>query len=92
MDSNESIKFFVSLRPAFRKVTAKSFIELFYPPLTVRLLKRCFIINSCYHNAGKLEPKKLITHHFKLDEIIKAYDTFGNAEKEKALKLILINE
>ena len=41
--------------------------------------------------AGKLEPKKLITHHFKLDEIVEAYDTFGNAAKEKALKVILTN-
>lgn len=42
--------------------------------------------------AKKIDPKKLITHHFKLDQIIKAYDTFGNAEKEKALKVILTNE
>ena len=41
--------------------------------------------------AGKLEPKKLITHHFKLNEIVEAYDTFGNAAKEKALKVILTN-
>ncbi len=39
--------------------------------------------------AGKLEPKKLITHHFKLDEIMEAYEVFGNAAKEKALKVIL---
>jgi hypothetical protein len=26
-----------------------------------------------------------------LDEIMKAYDTFGNAAKEKALKVILTN-
>ncbi len=39
--------------------------------------------------SGKLDPKKLITHHFKLDQIIEAYETFGNAEKEKALKVIL---
>ncbi|MEO5911222.1 MAG: zinc-dependent alcohol dehydrogenase family protein [Pelobium sp.] len=39
--------------------------------------------------AGKLEPKNLITHHFKLDEIIEAYEVFGNAAKEKALKVIL---
>ncbi len=39
--------------------------------------------------AKKIEPKKLITHHFKLSEIIKAYDTFGNAAEEKALKVIL---
>jgi alcohol dehydrogenase len=39
--------------------------------------------------SQKLQPKKLITHHFKLEDIIKAYDTFGNAAKEKALKVIL---
>jgi alcohol dehydrogenase len=39
--------------------------------------------------SGKLEPKNLITHHFKLDEIIEAYEVFGNAAKEKALKVIL---
>ncbi|MEH6406389.1 MAG: zinc-dependent alcohol dehydrogenase family protein [Leeuwenhoekiella sp.] len=39
--------------------------------------------------SGKLDPKQLITHHFKLDEIIEAYETFGNAAKEKALKVIL---
>jgi len=38
---------------------------------------------------GKLQPAKLITHHYKLNEIMKAYDTFGNAAKEKALKIIL---
>jgi len=41
--------------------------------------------------AKKIQPKKLITHHFKLDQIIEAYDTFGNASKEKALKVILEN-
>ena len=39
--------------------------------------------------AHKLDPRKLITHRFKLEEIVKAYDTFGNAAKEKALKVIL---
>jgi alcohol dehydrogenase len=39
--------------------------------------------------AGRLQPKKLITHEFKLDDVMKAYDTFGNAAKEKALKVIL---
>lgn len=42
--------------------------------------------------SGKLEPKKLITHHFKLDQIVEAYDTFENAAKQKALKVILTNE
>jgi alcohol dehydrogenase len=39
--------------------------------------------------AGKLEPKKLITHTFRLDEVMKAYDTFGDAAKQRALKVIL---
>jgi len=39
--------------------------------------------------AHKLDPKKLITHRFKLDQIVEAYETFGNAAKEKALKVIL---
>lgn len=37
----------------------------------------------------KLAAKKLITHHFRLDQIIEAYKTFGNAAHEKALKVIL---
>lgn len=41
--------------------------------------------------SGKIQPEKLITHHFKLNEIIKAYEVFGNAAKEKALKIILTN-
>ena len=39
--------------------------------------------------SKKIEPKQLITHHFKLDDIIAAYETFGNAAREKALKVIL---
>jgi alcohol dehydrogenase len=39
--------------------------------------------------AGRLQPTKLITHRFALDEFVKAYDTFGNAAKEKALKVIV---
>jgi len=41
--------------------------------------------------SGKLQPEKLITHRFALNEIMKAYDTFGNAAKENALKVILTN-
>ena len=40
-------------------------------------------------SAGKLQPQQLITHHFRLDEIMHAYDTFGNAEQEQALKVIV---
>jgi alcohol dehydrogenase len=43
-------------------------------------------------NSGKLKPSKLITHRFQLSDVMKAYDTFGNAQKEKALKVIMNNE
>ncbi len=39
--------------------------------------------------SKKIDPNNLITHRFKLDEVIGAYETFGNAAKEKALKVIL---
>jgi len=39
--------------------------------------------------ANKIDPKKLITHRFKLTDILEAYETFGNAAKTKALKVIL---
>lgn len=42
--------------------------------------------------AGKLHPLALITHRFKLSEIVRAYEVFGHADKEKALKVILTNE
>ncbi len=41
--------------------------------------------------SGKIKPEKLITHHFELRDIMKAYEVFGNAAKEKALKIILTN-
>lgn len=39
--------------------------------------------------SGRLQPRKLITHEFKLEEFMKAYDTFGDAAGEKALKVIV---
>ncbi|MDO9066466.1 MAG: zinc-dependent alcohol dehydrogenase family protein, partial [Chloroflexota bacterium] len=42
--------------------------------------------------SGKLQPKQLITHHFTLDQVMQAYDTFGNAMKERALKIIITND
>src|ERR1700733_6719850 len=36
--------------------------------------------------SHKIDPKLLITHRFKLDHILDAYETFGNAAKTKALK------
>ena len=39
--------------------------------------------------SGKLDAKKMGTHSFALADVMKAYDTFGNAAKENALKVIL---
>ena len=39
--------------------------------------------------SRKIDPKHLITHRFKLDRILDAYETFGNAAKSKALKVII---
>jgi alcohol dehydrogenase len=40
-------------------------------------------------SSHKIDPKVLITHRFKLDKILDAYETFGNAAKTKALKVII---
>ncbi len=42
--------------------------------------------------SGKLKPQQLITHQFALDDILNAYDTFGNAGREHALKVILTSK
>ncbi|HEY5096387.1 MAG TPA: zinc-dependent alcohol dehydrogenase family protein [Candidatus Eremiobacteraceae bacterium] len=39
--------------------------------------------------AQKIDPNRLITHHFKLEAIIDAYDTFEHAAKTGALKVIM---
>jgi alcohol dehydrogenase len=39
--------------------------------------------------SRKIDPKLLITHRFKLDRILDAYETFGHAAKTKALKVII---
>ncbi|MBN9226164.1 MULTISPECIES: zinc-dependent alcohol dehydrogenase family protein [Legionella] len=39
--------------------------------------------------AHKMEPHSLISHHFKFENILEAYDTFGQAEKTQALKVII---
>ena len=39
--------------------------------------------------AKKIDPKLLITHRFKLDRIVDAYETFGHAANTKALKVII---
>jgi alcohol dehydrogenase len=39
--------------------------------------------------AKRIDPTQLITHHFKLDQILLAYDVFSKAADTKALKVII---
>ena len=39
--------------------------------------------------AHKIDPTLLITHRFKFEDILEAYETFGNAAKTKALKVLI---
>ena len=39
--------------------------------------------------AHKIDPTQLITHHFKLDEILDAYETFAHAADTGALKVVI---
>jgi len=39
--------------------------------------------------SGKLQPRVLITHDFRIEDMMKAYDTFGDAAKQKAIKVIV---
>jgi alcohol dehydrogenase len=39
--------------------------------------------------SGKLNVDNFATHHFKLHEMMDAYDTFGRAAETKALKVII---
>jgi alcohol dehydrogenase len=41
--------------------------------------------------AGKLQPQKLVTHRFAMKDVMQAYDTFGNAADDGALKVLLTN-
>jgi alcohol dehydrogenase len=38
---------------------------------------------------GKLHPEQFVTHRFKLDEVMDAYDTFGRAAETRAMKVAL---
>ena len=39
--------------------------------------------------AHKIDPQRLITHRFKLNDILDAYDTFGRTAETRALKVII---
>lgn len=36
---------------------------------------------------GKISPEKFVSHHFKLDQMMEAYDTFSRAAETKAMKV-----
>lgn len=38
---------------------------------------------------GKLSPEQFVSHRFKLDEMMDAYDTFGRAAETKAMKVAI---
>jgi alcohol dehydrogenase len=42
--------------------------------------------------SHKIDPKRLITHRFKLDQIMDAYETFSAAAQTKALKVLIESE
>lgn len=39
-----------------------------------------------------MQPEKLITHHFEMDDMLEAYEVFGNAAQEGTLKVIISND
>jgi alcohol dehydrogenase len=39
--------------------------------------------------SRKLDPSTLITHRFRLDQILDAYETFGQAVRTRALKVLI---
>ena len=41
--------------------------------------------------SGRLNAKKLVSHRFGFPEIIKGYDIFANAARERALKVVIKN-
>lgn len=41
--------------------------------------------------SGRLDARKLVSHRFKLPDIMKAYDTFANAAKQHAVKVVITN-
>lgn len=42
--------------------------------------------------SGRVQPRKLISHHLGLSEIRHAYDVFGTAAKYQALKVLMTND
>jgi alcohol dehydrogenase len=43
-------------------------------------------------SSAATQPKQLITHRVALRDVMQAYSTFGNAMKERDLKVIVTND
>ena len=58
--------------------------------ITTRLVETVSILMLFnIFRSRKIDPKLLITHRFKLDHILDAYETFSHAASTKALKVII---
>ena len=42
--------------------------------------------------SNRIHPKRLISHHFKMSEMLQAYETFTNAAQHRALKVMITND
>jgi alcohol dehydrogenase len=42
--------------------------------------------------SKKLRPESLISHRFNFEQVMEAYEVFGNAAQQKAMKVIISNE
>ncbi|MFM2475703.1 zinc-dependent alcohol dehydrogenase family protein [Celerinatantimonas sp. MCCC 1A17872] len=47
------------------------------------------LLKALTAQSSKIAPDKLVTHHFSFDEFTKAYDVFGHAADEKAMKVVI---
>jgi alcohol dehydrogenase len=58
--------------------------------ITMKLVDTSVIPQLLQAVASKrLQPEKLVTHRFGFDAMLEAYETFGNAAREKALKVVV---
>ena len=42
--------------------------------------------------TSSVDYTKMLTHHFKLSELEKAYDVFKHASENQAMKVVLVND
>ena len=63
----------------YRNITITTrLVDTVSTPMLLKVLK-----------AKKIDPKLLVTHRFKLDQILDAYETFAHAADTRALKVII---